>query len=112
MLPMRSADRAARHGSSAPTPRLEVYISAHCFGCAEALRLAEAAARQFPGLAVRVIDLEREPNARPNGLVAVPTYLLDGQVVALGNPRQQDLFQRLRDLRAASQKDEGSHGPA
>ena len=78
------------------TPKLEVYVSAHCLGCAEALRLAGAAARRFPGLAVRVIDLDREPEARPEALVAVPAYLLDGRVVSLGNPRQQELFGHLQ----------------
>ena len=76
-------------------PKLDVYLTEHCFGCTEARRLAEAAARHFPGLAVRVVDLEREPEARPDGLVAVPTYMLDGRVVSLGNPRQRDLFRCL-----------------
>jgi hypothetical protein len=67
-------------------------MSTHCFGCGEARRLADVSARRFPTLAVRVIDLEREPEARPDWLVAVPTYLLDGRVVSLGSPRQEDLF--------------------
>ena len=74
---------------------LDVYLSSHCFGCSEARRLAAAAERRFPRLRVRVVDLDREPAARPEQLVAVPTYMLDGQVIALGNPRQRDLF---RDL--------------
>ena len=93
-------------------PRLDIYVTQHCFGCAEALRLAEAAARQFPACAVRVIDLEREPKARPNGLVAVPTYLLNGRVVALGNPRQRDLFRSLRQALAGRQREECSYGPS
>ncbi len=75
--------------------QLDVYVTRRCFGCDEALRLAEAAARRFPALSVRVVDLEREPQARPAGLVAVPTYMLDGRVVSLGNPRQGDLFRQL-----------------
>ncbi len=87
-------------------PRLDVYVAQHCFGCAEALRLAAAAATRFPSLAVRIVDVEREPAARPESLVAVPAYVLDGRVVWLGNPRQQELFRRLeRSI------EEGSHGP-
>jgi hypothetical protein len=32
----------------------------------------------------------------PDGVVAVPTYLLDGAVVALGNPPPGALFARIR----------------
>ena len=79
----------------AAMPRLDVYVTEHCFGCAEALRLAEAAARHFPAVSVRVVDLEHEPEARPDGLVAVPTYVLDGRVVSLGNPPGEELFRCL-----------------
>jgi hypothetical protein len=67
--------------------KLDVYLTPSCFGCAEALRLAQAAASRFPRCVVRVVDLEREPQARPEGLVAVPTYLLNEEVLFLGNPR-------------------------
>ena len=81
----------------AGVPRLDVYVAEHCFGCGEARRLAEAAARRYPRVAVRVVDLERDPQARPDSLVAVPTYMLDGRVIALGNPRHGELFRRLED---------------
>jgi hypothetical protein len=107
---MRPADRAAYELPLLPAPRLDVYVSAHCFGCAEARRLAAAAALRFPSLAVRVIDIEREPAARPESLVAVPTYLLDGRIVSLGNPRQRDLFRHL-ELAMTMGVGEGEHEP-
>ena len=88
--------------------KLDVYLTLTCFGCAEALRLAEATAREFPRCVVRVVDLEREPQARPEGLVAVPTYLLDGEVLFLGNPRQTDLFEHLQRSLAGSEARNGS----
>ena len=75
--------------------RLDVYVSRHCDNCADALCLAEEAADRFPMMAVRVIDLDREPTPPPEGVVAVPTYVLDGRVVALGNPDPEELFARL-----------------
>lgn len=91
-------------------PRLDIYVAEHCFGCQEAHRLASAVAVRFAALAVRVVDLEREPGERPEALVAVPSYLLDGQVIALGNPRQTDLFatlkQRLEAVRAPEHADD------
>ncbi len=79
-------------------PQLDVYVVEHCFGCEEARRLAAAVASRFAVLSVRVVDLEREPDERPESLVAVPSYILDGRVISLGNPRQTDLFLRLQRL--------------
>lgn len=76
-------------------PHLDVYVAEHCFGCEEARHLALAAASRFAQLSVRVVDLEREPDERPESLVAVPSYVLDGKVISLGNPRQVDLFSTL-----------------
>jgi hypothetical protein len=102
----KPADWASKEASESPAARLEVYVSANCFGCAEARELASAAARRFPGLAVRVMDLERQPEVRPDSLVAVPSYLLDGRLVWLGNPRQQDLFGHL-ELAMARRLEQG-----
>lgn len=90
--------------------RLDVYVAEHCFGCAEARRLAAAAAFRFAALSVRIVDLEREPDQRPESLVAVPSYVLDGIVIALGNPRQMDLFSHLQRLLEARPMKECSDG--
>jgi len=87
--------RSVSEVMSAAMPALDVYVTQHCFGCTEAMRLARVAARRFPSISIRVVDLQREPDARPENLVAVPTYILDGQIIWLGNPRQVDLLLRL-----------------
>jgi alkyl hydroperoxide reductase subunit AhpF len=88
---------AEGHGLRRPIPRtLEVYVSRHCPNCGDALRLAEEAATRFPSVVVRVIDLERDAASPPEGVVAVPTYVFEGRVVALGNPEHEELFARLR----------------
>lgn len=83
--------------------RLEIFVSAHCFGCQEARRLAKAVAERFGDVRVRLVDLDAEPEARPEHVVAVPTYLLDDAVISLGNPRQSDLFQQVERAIAAEQ---------
>jgi hypothetical protein len=80
--------------------QLDVYVAENCFGCAEAQRLASVVASRFARLSVRVVDLERDPDARPESVVAVPSYVLDGRVIALGNPRQAELFLDLARLLA------------
>ena len=79
---------------------LEVYVGQHCPNCGEALRLAEEAAACFPGVVVRVIDLDQAATPPPEAVVAVPTYLLDGRVVSLGNPCPEELFARLHEADA------------
>ncbi len=77
-------------------PRLEVYVASDCPSCAEARSLATATAARFPRVDVRTIDVDAKPAGAverlPVGVVAVPTYLLDGRVVALGNPEPERLF--------------------
>ena len=79
------------------TPRLEVYVSSQCLNCDEAVRLAEEAAVRYPSVIVRVVDLDQEGSPPPDPVVAVPTYVLDGRVVSLGNPYPEELFARLHE---------------
>jgi alkyl hydroperoxide reductase subunit AhpF len=77
---------------------LDVYVSSECPNCGEAARLAEEAAVRYPDVVVRVIDLDQlDGNPPPDPVVAVPTYLLNGRVVSLGNPYPEDLFARLHE---------------
>ena len=83
--------------------RLEIFVSAHCFGCQEARRLAKAVADRFRAVSVRLVDLDAQPEARPEHVVAVPAYLLNDTVISLGNPRQPDLFQQVEHAIADEQ---------
>lgn len=76
-----------------PAPRLEVYVSRQCQHCGEARQLAEMAAAVHPRLVVHVIEIDDGPP--PEGVVAVPTYVLDGRAISLGNPYSDELFARL-----------------
>jgi alkyl hydroperoxide reductase subunit AhpF len=78
-------------------PRLEVYVSSQCLNCDEAVRLAEEAAARYPHVVVRVVDLDLVGSPPPDPVVAVPTYLLNGRVVSLGNPYPEELFARLHE---------------
>ena len=76
--------------------RLEVYVAGCCYGSEQARRLAREVARRFPDIEVRLIDLD---DARPpQNVVAVPTYMVDGVVIALGNPAPEELFAHLESV--------------
>lgn len=69
---------------------LQIFVTPDCFGCEEASRLAALMRREFPDLEVELHILTRA-EAVPPGVVATPTYLLDGRRICLGNPRPAEL---------------------
>ena len=75
--------------------RLEIFIANHCDNCQEARHVAETA-RSVEGLEVCVIDLDSAPLPAPPSIVAVPTYVLEGRVVSLGNPSREAFLAMLR----------------
>ncbi len=75
---------------------LTVYTAADCWTCAETERLLALVAAQFPDLRLQRVDAGQAP--LPEDVFAVPTYLLDGKIISLGNPTQEALQQRLAAL--------------
>ena len=70
---------------------LEIYVEAGCLSCGRALELAEEVTRLYPRLMVEVVDISQTERVLPDSVFAVPTYILDGRVVSLGNPSQVEL---------------------
>lgn len=78
-------------------PRLEIYIERGCENCNAAKLIADRVREQMPEVQLSLIDLVREPHRRPKDVFAVPTYLLDGEILSLGNPRLEDLLAALSE---------------
>jgi hypothetical protein len=75
--------------------RLDIVIAPGCSGCDEARAVACTLREQLPALHVNLIELDgRRPP--PDRVVATPTYLLDGAVVSLGNPRASELIRMIQ----------------
>lgn len=72
---------------------LEIYVAPNCLGCETARDLA-GMVRSLgrPDLEVRLLDLSEPRVVRPPTVFAVPTYVLDGRVISLGNPEQDWLL--------------------
>lgn len=75
---------------------LTVYISDDCWSCEETHRILDEVRPQFPALTVELVNTQQEP--MPEGVFAVPTYLLNGKVISLGNPNRTILTQKLAQL--------------
>ncbi len=70
---------------------LEIYVAPDCFGCETARNLAGV----VRALEVRLLDLSSPGVTRPATVFAVPTYVLDGRVISLGNPEREWLLAQL-----------------
>jgi hypothetical protein len=74
---------------------LEVFVEADCWSCVESRRIVEEIAPQFPQVAIELIDLSTQ--SRPIDVFAVPTYMLNGEIISLGNPYPKELQQKIED---------------
>ena len=74
---------------------LEIYVEAGCSTCDRAWELADAMARLYPGISVDVVDISDSAREVPDAIFAVPTYMLNGTVISLGNPSYEELTKKL-----------------
>ncbi|MEW6131459.1 MAG: thioredoxin family protein [Acidobacteriota bacterium] len=67
------------------SPGLHIYITSDCFGCEGVGQVKSEIAERFPFLVIEIVNLD-DPNAvKPDNVFAVPTYVLNGEVISLGN---------------------------
>ena len=71
--------------------RLEIVVAADCSTCAEARSIAADVQARFPTVQVELIELNGQRPV-PCRVIATPTYLLDGRIISLGNPRREALM--------------------
>ena len=69
---------------------LQVFVEAGCQTCDRALQLAESVDSAYPQLAVSIVDV-REATGHEEDVFAVPTFVLNGRVLSLGNPQSSYL---------------------
>lgn len=75
---------------------LDIYIDPRCPGCDTAIKNARTVEERMPQINVSLIDLTRSESPRPNSVFAVPTYLLNGETLSLGNPDESFLLSQLQ----------------
>lgn len=80
---------------------LEIYVEADCFICARSAEIAEGVRATFADIEVEMIDLAQDGGRHRHLVVAAPTYVLDGEVVSLGNPHPHALHLEIRQRQGA-----------
>ena len=86
---------------------LKVFIEPRCEPCERAMGLVGEIRERFPELEVEVVDVSREGVGRPDYVFAVPTFVLNDEVLSLGNPRSSRLVSAVE---AALKKGKTSDG--
>ena len=74
------------------TITLHVYIADDCWSCQETRRIVADVAPQFPDLGIELRHISQD---KPDDVFAVPTYVLNGRVIFLGNPTRDELRRKL-----------------
>lgn len=83
--------------------KLQIYVSRHCATCGRSVALGKALASRYFGMDVEVVDLDDPMSIRPQDIFAVPTFLLDGRLLCLGN-QDEDWLRRRVDAIQATQR--------
>ncbi|MEZ4552779.1 MAG: thioredoxin family protein [Dehalococcoidia bacterium] len=78
------------------TIELEVYVDEGCATCQRAAALARQVEAEHPEVTVTLVYARGDQGAHRHLVAAVPTYILNGRVVSLGNPRLADLEAAIR----------------
>ena len=75
-----------------------ILVSRSCGACIASRELARRIAQERPHLAVRVQDVDEPGWSAPAGFIGTPTWCIDDEVVALGNPTLPWLRARLEEV--------------
>ena len=93
---MAWAVEKADRGVAGRPKLLQIFVIPFCFGCDVAMTMAESIQnQQIANVYVQLIDLSEPGAMKPETVFAVPTYLLDGKIVSLGNPEEPWLVDRI-----------------
>src|SRR5579863_4412765 len=77
---------------------LELFIAPHCISAPSAIAAAKEAVRQVPGARL-IVRSDREDRARAKslGVFIHPSFVLEGEVIAVGQPNLEKLIRAIRD---------------
>jgi hypothetical protein len=77
---------------------LQIFIDDGCLICDEARRLASLAQEKLPHVQISLINVSSNGATIPEQVFAVPTYMMNGKTLWLGNPDELEFLDRLRRI--------------
>lgn len=79
---------------------LELFIDPACFCKDRAKRLIEKMLQDFPDILFKEINMVQEPErAREAGAMMSPTIVLDGKIISVGLPEENQLKKTLENVK-------------
>ncbi|MDA1061662.1 MAG: thioredoxin family protein [Chloroflexi bacterium] len=90
--------------SGGPAPAIRAYVESGCRSCGYALELMERVRHEYPTVRVEVVDVGVSSERLPDGVFAVPTVVLDGNVISLGTPSWERLAEQIEATIAAAER--------
>lgn len=80
--------------------QLHVYYDSNCSTAFFTQELINSVRNHHLGLSIEIVDLNVPDNIQiPEIIFAVPSYVLNGSTIFVGNPTQQALLERLKPIR-------------
>jgi hypothetical protein len=81
---------------------LQIVIGSGCAGSDTARAFAtDLCGLALPDVTIALVDVTEPEAVRPESVFAIPTYILDGRIVSLGNPEYAWIVALLRQDSAA-----------
>lgn len=77
--------------------KLEVYIADECPGCDEAKLLVKKLLQKKVNIKIDLLNFNNPTTICPDNIFATPTFVLNGQIIFLGNPSLIELEMKLRE---------------
>ncbi len=90
-------DQGGGRGNGFGSHCLSLYVTSDCFSCKESVSIISEVAMRFPGLITEVVYLDEAGASKPDQVFAVPTYLMDGNILFMGNPYLETMVSSIQD---------------
>lgn len=84
-------------------PVLKIFVADDCHSCVEARAIASRIEQDYPDqLTVEVVDVADNHTVIPDAIFATPTYMLNGRIVSLGNPKPDEIAKWVKGVNDSS----------
>jgi hypothetical protein len=86
------------HTIEARSVQLDIVTGNRCPICQSFKPAIEALRKDLPNVTINVIDIDAPGVTPPRNVIAIPSFLINGYVVATGNPAVDELKAFIRSL--------------
>lgn len=83
---------------SARAIQLDIYVGRRCPICQAAQSTVQQLQNDLPNVKINVIDLDVPNTPRPDIIIAIPSFVINGHLVAAGNPDWDQLKRFINSL--------------